>query len=1084
MGDENKSGFTLEEILREQREKREATDEKAAPAPQKTGPAQPSQKPRKAAQPPQGQRDAARRSTQQPLQAPTAKDGAPQAGREENEAPLEDINSYATGNIRIPKGRGSQAAGGRRPGEEPEAPKGKKENKKKGGGLFGRKKKVPDYVDSDDLYYGIQIKPIDEYRKGYNAPTGEFNMDDTYTDLFDNSRSAIDNEVEENFLRLQKERRSRVAAAVKSAGMDREALEQELGVVAPMPLTSFAADPYTKQHGIENEGKGDMTRFQKAQMDDMKKNQQTMEIKLDVESNTMMLKKVRDIPVARDNREVSEETVGRILKAAPADAGLQEAQWQAPPVDEAPQRENPQRQSRAQRREDAGAGKREPLPKKPQPQTEPPEPEALPEAESLQEPEKDGAGKKKPRHAVLPEDSRTAKNSGGDGVIEGREPQAVPQISSIYEYRSRGMPAHIINADVLQSALLTEAENLAANNQPGGKRSKKAPKPTKLQQPEPLWEDIDSGAPENRDVYDDAENPGSIDDYTGPEDAASISAELKGDMRDISLRMMITGACTVVLTLINLIFGGTFQSKTELGSAPVIYIVLTVLFLGASIAVCYRTITNGLRALLAFNANSDSGVAVAAAGALIQTISALFYTDAIVEGSQHLYAVVLTAVLFVNAVGKLTMLRRIHSNFRFVTSREQKYAVRLYDDHNTALQMTQDVVAEQPLVAYQRKTNFLKRFLELSYRPDPAETSSQMIAPIALISALLLCVVSMLVTKSVPSAISALTAALIVGVAAVNMLAVNLPMSRLAKVARRAGAMLVGYEAVQEFGNTNAIIVDADDLFPTGTVVLNGIKTYGPRAQIEEAILAASALVSEIGGPLAGVFEQVINENEDELPAVEKAAYEDGYGISGYVEGKRIFLGNRELLAQHKIEPPARSDETEYTAANRQMLYIAVDDTPVAMFVLTYTADRRRKNELQRMEESGISLVVRATDPNITKQLIARLFGIDGNSVKVLKGMLAEEYRSLVKAEAPRSDAILATKGRMESMISVISACIHSKSGVSLIVALQTAAAVLGFVLVAFLACFGAISKLSAFGLFLFELAWLLVILLLPKLRK
>lgn len=1021
MDDGNKSGFTLEDILKEQREKREAVNTN----PQAAGAAQLRQNPGRErapkAQPPAIQGQAAEKQVR------------PQ--RPQTQAPMEDMNAYATGTIQMPADEAEYSGDS------------KKEKKKNKGGWFGRKKKVPDYVDSDDLYYGVQIKPIDEYRKGYNAPTGEFSVDEAYADLFDNSKKAIDDEVEQNFLRLQKERRSRVAEAVKSAGMDRDEIAQELGIIAPMPITSFAADPYAKQHGIEINGNknADMAKFQKAQLDSMKKKDMTMEIKLNVESSTMELQKVRDFPSEPDNGEVSDETVRRILKAAPQEEAVPE--MEVPSAAEMPMPSAAAHMSQKIPQQEAAASVRKPAPAE------------KPQAVSLQ--------------------------TGNNAVIEGREVQVVPQISSIYEYRSRGIPTHVINADVLQSALLTEANNLSAV-QKGGRKGKKAAKQTA---PRPLqedrWQEIDSSTQELPEIPVQEDLPESIDDYTGPEDASSISSELRSDMRDVSLRMMITGACTVVLALVNLVFGGTFKNTaTDLGSAPVIYIILTLIFLGASIAACYRTIGNGLKALMAFQANSDSGVAVAAVGAVLQTVSGLFYTEAIVNGSQHMYAAVLAAVLFVNAVGKLTMLRRIHSNFRFITSREQKYAVKMYEDHNTALQMTRDVVAEQPLVAYQCKTGFLKRFLELSYQPDPAETSSHMIAPVGLIASLLLCVVSMLVTRSVPSAIGALSAALIASVAVTNMLSVNLPMSRLAKVARRAGAMLAGYEAVHKFGDVNAILVDAGDLFPTGTVVLNGIKTYGPRGQIEEAVLGASALVSKVGGPLEGVFAQVIDEKEEGLPEVEKACYEDERGITGYVEGKRIFIGNRDLLLQHKIEPPARSDETEYAAANRQIVYIAVDDKVAAMLVITYSADRRRKNELQRMEENGISLVVRSTDANITAQLIARLYGIDGNYVKILSNNLADAYRELVKTEEPRSDAVLATKGRMESMISVVSACIHNKRGVNLIVALQMAAAILGFVLVAFLACFGAIGRLNAFGLFIFELIWLLVIVLIPKLRK
>ena len=64
--------------------------------------------------------------------------------------------------------------------------------------------------------------------------------------------------------------------------------------------------------------------------------------------------------------------------------------------------------------------------------------------------------------------------------------------------------------------------------------------------------------------------------------------------------------------------------------------------------------------------------------------------------------------------------------------------------------------------------------------------------------------------------------------------------------------MVVGYEAVEQMGTVNAVVVDAEELFPRGTVVLGGIKTFGDRGEAEAAIMAASALVKEAGGPLSG----------------------------------------------------------------------------------------------------------------------------------------------------------------------------------------------------------------------------------------
>lgn len=968
------------------------------------------------------------RSLREEGAAPSEKEAAPEGAAEAASAPrrpaLEDtadLNAFATGNFQVPP----EAVGGEAFPAEP--PAGKQKKKKRG--LFGRKKKTPDFDESEDMYYGLQLKPIDEYRKGFDPATGEFTLgEEGYKALFDDSKKAIDDEVEQNFQRLQKERRRRVAEAVQTAGVDESQIADEFGVVAPMPVTAFAADPYAKQHGIEVEG-GDLEQegisgLQKAMLETS--SDQTMEIKLNVLNDTIELQRVKDMPA------VSEESVNKILESV--EYGAEEA-------GEAAYEEPPQ-----------------PTPVE---LAEGPAPEEKVEEQPPQEAAQEGE-----RHGEEPNTAPAETK-----VITGRPLGEIPQIASIYEYRSRSIPTHVINADVLQSALLSESEGLrqAAEEEELRHAPRRRVRNKKLEDREEEQESfVDTGE--------------SIDDYTGPEDAKSISHELRSDMRELTMRMMITGVCTALLALVNLIFGG--GASADGGSMTIVYVVLTVVFLIVAIGVCYRTVINGLKALFALNANSDSAAAVAAVAVAIQTVASIFFRSELADGKLHLYAVVLSAILFVNAAGKLTMIRRIHSNFRFVTSREQKYSVRVYDDYNTSLKMTKDCVAEKPLIAYQCKTGFLKRFLELSYSPDPSEAASQLLAPIGLISSLVVCIACLLITRNVPTALSALAAASCACVAVSNMLSVNLPISRLCKTARRAGAMVVGYEAVEQLGNVNAVLVDADEIFPRGTVVLGGIKTFGNRAGAESAIMAASALMKEVGGPLSGVFDQVISENEDALPEVEEFSYEAGGGIVGRVDGKKIYIGGRSLLINHRIEAPAREEETQYSSGNKVVVYIAVDVEVAAMLVLTYSADRRRKNELQRLEDSGISVLIRTTDPNVTVQMVSRLFGIDAASVGILEGELGDTAKKLIEENIPRADSIVATKGRMESMMSVVSACVEEKRTAGLVVAIQNTAVILGFVLVAFMACFGGLRQLSSFILFAFELFWLLVVMVIPKLRK
>ena len=948
--------------------------------------------------------------------------------------------------------------------EAPEPERGKKKKKKRWG-LFGRKK-VPDFDESEeDIYYGIQLKPIDEYRMDGDAPPlGE----EGYKVLFDDSKT-IDDQVEENFQRLQKERRRRVAEAVQSAGLDQQQVEEEFGVVAPVPLTSYAADPYARQHGLETEGQ-ELSDLQKALLS----TDQTMEIKLNVLNSTIELQKLQD------GQPVSEETVERILREAPEPPEEYVERERAPEPE--PAAEYVEREYAPEPEPAAEYVEREYAPE-PEPAAEYVEREYAPEPEPVAEyVEREYAPEPEPEpQPPAPAELKTieipvAKQEPAPGPAPEREPpprpiQQVPYVETVYQYRSRSIATHIINADLLHSALLSETESLQRERDAleGRQAPRRRIKPRKTMEPEP---------PEPELPREDSNE--SIEDYTGPEDARSISSEIKGQMGKFSLTMMITGVCTLLLAVVSLVCRNNFTPKGT--TWPLAYVVLTLIFLVVSAGISYKTVGRGLKGLFAAQANADSGVAVATVAALVQTVASVFFRSQL--DGLYLYAPVVSALLFMNSAGKLTMLRRIHSNFRFVTSREQKYAVRTYEDYNTSLKMAKDCVAEKPLIAYQCRAGFLKRFLELSYSPDPSETSSQLLAPLGLISSLVLCIACLLITKDVPTSIGALAAACCACVAAGNMLTVNLPVSNLCKTVRRAGGMIVGHVAVEAFGDVNAVIADAGELFPTGTVVISGIKQFGSQVVAEDAIMCATALVKEAGGPLLGVFEQVISDTEDMLPGVERISYESGAGLVGRVDGRTVYIGNRALLTNHRLEAPPRELEVQYSSGGKDVLYLAVDSEVAAMLVLTYSADRRKKNELQRLEDSGISVLVRTADPNVSVAQVSRLFGVDPASIGILDGQLGDTARQLLESDPPRADALAATKGRMESMMSLIAACVEQKRTTGMLVAIQSAAVILGFVLVAFMSCFGEIRQVSSFLLFAFQMFWTALLLVLPRFRR
>lgn len=579
-------------------------------------------------------------------------------------------------------------------------------------------------------------------------------------------------------------------------------------------------------------------------------------------------------------------------------------------------------------------------------------------------------------------------------------------------------------------------------------------------------------------------DPGELDDYEKPDDAASIFHDLAEKRRTLLLRAGVTGLSLVLMLLFGLLseYSGILPAFLPYYLLTQPYLILEFIFLLVSCAFSWPVLWNGLKGLVKLKANSDSGVAIAAAAGVIHTALLLFFTGSVESASLHLYAPLVSLALLLNTLGKLSMVNRVTKNFRFVASPDRKCAVHLFDDHNTALQMARGAVADAPSIAYQARTGFLKDFLRLSYLPDPCEQNASVLAPIGFVSSLLLFAAALLLSHDAMAALTAFTASCCVWTPMMGQLCVNLPLAQASRTASRYGAMISGYRALDRFSDVNAVLLDAKELFPKNCVVLSGIKTFGDQ-HIDDAILDAAALLNEMGGTLSEIFDQVIQSRRELLPKVESASYEDGKGIAGWVSGHRVLVGTRELLAAHDITPPSRDYEKKYSLGGKKLLYLASGGQLVAMFLIAYNADRRRTVELCRLEDNGVAFLVRTCDPNITPRLIADAFQLDEGSVNVLPKRLGDVYGKVTK-ETKTAPAFLATKGRPTSLMRLLAICIRQRGNISIAVALQNVAAALGFILVAFLSCYSGQAKLTTMFLLLYEAFWAAAIVVIPKLKK
>lgn len=577
----------------------------------------------------------------------------------------------------------------------------------------------------------------------------------------------------------------------------------------------------------------------------------------------------------------------------------------------------------------------------------------------------------------------------------------------------------------------------------------------------------------------------AIEDFERPEDARAVRAEINMERRKLMFRSVMTGIA-FVLSLIVVILQRNFPAMlTEaVPNADIMYCIVNLLLLALGTALCHVTVLNGLRPLLTFRGNSDTAVAVAAVAAAAQGIVSFFDASSYFSGEKSLYALLVLFALLLNSLGKLWIERRIQGNFKFIAAPNRKYAAKVLNDTALAEKMLTGTKADRPIVAFQLRTKFLKNFLKLSYTPDPCETAAAKFAPVCAAVSVVVAIVFGIISKSASDAVSAFTAVACVAVPACCLLAVNLPMRSLCKSAVRGNAMVVGYPAVRQFSDTRALMVDSRELYPRGRVSLLSVKTFNTY-NIDKALVSAAAVMKVANTPMTYMFEDVIVDKGEELPPVESVKYEDGKGLICWVDGERLLLGTRELMEKYSIDLPSLDfEESNKLDENNCVTYLANAGQLVAMLITEYTADKHIVSELKRLEKSGVTLLVRTADPNVTQEKAARDFRLYYRSVKILPTSLGNLCKEEMSVKEDSSRAYVSTRGKLSSLARAVTGCIRIKSNISIAVFLQCFAVVIGILFVSVVVIASGVKTLGTMELFFFMLLWAAASVIAPMIQK
>ncbi len=570
------------------------------------------------------------------------------------------------------------------------------------------------------------------------------------------------------------------------------------------------------------------------------------------------------------------------------------------------------------------------------------------------------------------------------------------------------------------------------------------------------------------------------DDYYAAAQRPAIAATLRSMVVGLTVRSAVLG----ILAAVSLWFGlaaafPALPQPTGLVPASVAG-VFTMIVLVASLLigglVSLPILQGGLRGLLE-DATVDSFAALSWCGALLQALVLLLQVGKF-DPARPVYAAFALLALFTATLGKRSLAANVRKNFEQLTDDGANYAVAaLLQDAGLVRRLTHGLGEAEPYLLVSRPTGFYDGFLHQSFGTRQGDRAARAVCRLLPAAALVAGILGLILDSGF---VQPFTAVLCIGCPLAMVLVSAVPAYFMNKSARAVGTILPGPAALEDLGQANVVVTAAADLFPADSVTLKGMKVFG-QTRIDLAILYAASLLVPQCSTLRGVFMNIIQNRTELLYEVENLNVELGCGLEGWVDSRHLLVGNRGMMISHGVQVPPQDYEARYTRDGRYSpVYLAVNGRLAAMFVVGYRPDPKVKALLDEVYVSGLSLLVTSDDFNLTGERIDTVYGIPSGCIKVLG--VAESQR-LAACTAPCehcTGAMVHTATSLSSYLEGIRIAASAAGMEKAACTIQTASVAVSTLLVFILTCTGGLTALGTAAILLYQLAWLVLTLLLP----
>lgn len=307
---------------------------------------------------------------------------------------------------------------------------------------------------------------------------------------------------------------------------------------------------------------------------------------------------------------------------------------------------------------------------------------------------------------------------------------------------------------------------------------------------------------------------------------------------------------------------------------------------------------------------------------------------------------------------------------------------------------------------------------------------------------------------------------LLAAVPATAFIATTRPFAILQRRLHRLGAVLCGWQGVEQLSGKVIFPVRNEDLFPLGTTRMNGVKFFGSRST-EQVLAYATAVVVAEGSGLAPLFQQVLDSRNGRHYDAENLRHYDNGGIGGMVLDEPVLVGPLSFLKEMGVEVPEGIQVS-------QAVCVAIDGELCGVFAISYEKTRSATAGLSTLSSyRGLSPAMVTGEFMMSETFIRGKFGIKSKRLQFPDEETRNQLRAIEPDEASQA-ALLTTVEGLAPMAYCVTGARALRSASKLGATLHMIGGALGMLVVLILVIVGATHLLTPANMFLYQLVWMI----------